>query len=96
MFERIRNTYLMLHILLITGVILVMCVVSVSPHAVRAYIVSRDTAVNMFYPHGVCSRTILHLATRIADYTKKTEARQEKVCEIHGLQDLEAPKRRQI
>ena len=26
------------------------CVVSVPPHAVRTYIVSRDTVINMFYP----------------------------------------------
>ena len=44
-------------------------VVSVAPHAVRTYIVSRDIALkNSSIQHGVCSLTILYLATRIADY----------------------------
>ena len=52
-----------------------MSVVSIPPHAVRAYIVSRDIA---------CSLTILHLATRIADYEKKTRSSEEKISLIYG------------
>ena len=52
-------------------------VVSVPPHAVRTYLVSRDIALNRFYPTWRVFTDYLTLATRTADYEKKTKAREE-------------------
>ena len=46
-------------------------VVSVPPHAVRTYIVSHDTVINMFYPTWSVLTKDRTLATRTADYEKK-------------------------
>ena len=63
----------------------ILYVVSVPPHAVPADVVSRDIVLNQFSnQHGVCSLTILHLATRMADYKKKTRSSEEKVSVING------------